>query len=108
VPPDLFYYKSLGTRDFRVEYDPSLDPSPVKKGKEVLYRYDGAGLEGTVTDPRKATDQATLDRLKKVRTHASRELTVISYTVSTLILLSEGKEASENVKERIAQVDLPS
>ena len=83
IPPD--FYKPLGTRDSRVLYDPTLDPSPVKKGKEVIYRFEGEGVEGVPADPRKATDQAATDQKKKSRSLLVRELGVMTYEVSSVL-----------------------
>ncbi|GAA5925607.1 histone methyltransferase SET1 [Sporobolomyces koalae] len=63
LPP--FFYKSLNTKDYKVLYDPSLDTNPVKKGKDVVYRWDGAKCEDRVTDPRTRTEP--LDKTKKKR-----------------------------------------
>lgn len=82
-PPDPFFYKSLGTKDFRAEYDPETDPSPLKKGKEVVYRYDGEGVEA-VEDPRRASSSQAAAKLKVVRENASKPLSVIAYAVSSL------------------------
>lgn len=80
-PLDPFFYKSLGTQDYRLEYDPETDPSSVKKGKEKIYRYDGAGVE-LVEDPRKSTSAAVVSKLQQVREKAARPLHTVSYAVS--------------------------
>ncbi|GAA5858176.1 hypothetical protein JCM1840_001072 [Sporobolomyces johnsonii] len=79
--PPPFFYKSLGTKDFRVLYDPATDPNPVKKGKEVVYRYDGEGVEDKPKDPRKTEDPAEKAKLEKRRRREPlvKELAVLSY-----------------------------
>ncbi|CEQ39531.1 SPOSA6832_01052 [Sporobolomyces salmonicolor] len=80
--PPPFFYKSLGTKDFRVLYDPATDPNPVKKGKEVVYRYDGEGVKEKPKDPRRAEDPAEKAKLEKGRRREPlvKELAVLSYT----------------------------
>ncbi|GAA5893919.1 histone methyltransferase SET1 [Sporobolomyces salmoneus] len=72
-PP--FFYKPLNTKDYRVMYDPALDQNPVKKGKEVVRRYDGEKYEGKVEDPRKNPDP----NRKKRREWLVKSLQVLSY-----------------------------
>lgn len=72
--------KPPGTRDFRVTYDPVLDPSAVKKSKELVYKYADEGTPGPVLDPRlqpkKSTDKPVRQRLNPVKT-----LNVLEYAV---------------------------
>ncbi|BGP16348.1 histone methyltransferase set1 [Rhodosporidiobolus nylandii] len=77
-----FFYKSLGAKDFKVLYDPTLDPNPIKKGKEPVKRFDGEGLMEKVTDPRKTEDPAKKAELEKRRMRGGymRELGVLSYS----------------------------
>ncbi|ORY89323.1 hypothetical protein BCR35DRAFT_300456 [Leucosporidium creatinivorum] len=75
---DPFFYKSLGTKDYKVEYDPETDPSSVKKGKEVIYRYDGAGVE-LVEDPRKSSSPAIVSKLQQVKEKAAKPLHAVTY-----------------------------
>ncbi|GAA5975940.1 hypothetical protein JCM11641_002844 [Rhodosporidiobolus odoratus] len=77
-----FFYKTLGAKDYRVMYDPALDPNPIKKGKEVIKRYDGEGVKEEVKDPRKTEDPAEKAKLekKKQRGPFMRELGVLTYS----------------------------
>ncbi|KAK4700485.1 [histone H3]-lysine4 N-trimethyltransferase SETD1, partial [Phenoliferia sp. Uapishka_3] len=83
VPPDVIArnIRPPGTEDYRVVYDPALDASPIKQGKEVVYRRNGAGLSETPTDPRKALDRAGQERqirAQKVLKYG-RRLAVLEY-----------------------------
>ncbi|GAA5908894.1 hypothetical protein JCM6882_005477 [Rhodosporidiobolus microsporus] len=78
-----FFYKPLGAKDFRVLYDPSLDPNPIKKGKEVQHRYDGEGVpDGPAKDPRKTEDPEERARLEKRRQRGPfmKQVGVITYS----------------------------
>lgn len=65
-------------------YDPSLDTNPVKKGKEVVYRWDGDKFEGKVEDPRKGgMDLGAKDKGKKKRREVFVDsLGTFTYSVS--------------------------
>ncbi|GAA6040167.1 hypothetical protein JCM8097_004160 [Rhodosporidiobolus ruineniae] len=81
LPP--FFYKTLGAKDFRVQYDPTLDPNPVKKGKEVVKRFDGEGVEKeSVRDPRKTDKPEEVARLEKRRQRGPfmQDLAVVTYS----------------------------
>ncbi|SCV72003.1 BQ2448_4697 [Microbotryum intermedium] len=72
-----FHYKPLGAKDYFVLYDPETDKS--KKGKEVLTRYDGEGLDAShVTDPRR-TDTQSIERRAKALERAKRPLRRLHY-----------------------------
>ncbi|GAA5947927.1 hypothetical protein JCM3765_007032 [Sporobolomyces pararoseus] len=75
-PP--FFYKTLGMKDYKVIYDPALDPSPVKKGKEVVRRYDGEKFDGKVEDPRKSAEAKDNTR-KKRREWYTKSLQTLNY-----------------------------
>lgn len=60
-------------------YDPSLDANPIKKGKEVVYRYDGHKCDDKVTDPRKSAD---FKNRKKRREWFTKTLGTLHYPVS--------------------------
>ncbi|GAA5982768.1 hypothetical protein JCM5350_006241 [Sporobolomyces pararoseus] len=75
-PP--FFYKTLGMKDYKVIYDPALDPNPVKKGKEVVKRYDGEKFEGKVEDPRKSAEAKDNTR-KKRREWFTKTLQTLNY-----------------------------
>ena len=64
-----------------MQYDPDTDASSVKKGKEIVYRYDGAGVE-TVEDPRKSTSAEVTTALAKARARSKLPLATFSYAVS--------------------------
>lgn len=90
VPPDPSLsrptprpHRPEGARDYKVEYDPATDPSSAKKGKEIVYRFNGEGV-GEVKDPRNATSQARKEREKALRPRieAGKRLTILSYNVS--------------------------
>lgn len=91
-PPPERLIKPAHTRDYRVMYDPATDPAPVKKGKELVYRYDGKGVD-SVVDPRNATSQSKRDREKAIKSRlvAGRNLVSVTYIVrfSFLFLLSQ-------------------
>ncbi|GAA5873999.1 hypothetical protein JCM8547_001597 [Rhodosporidiobolus lusitaniae] len=78
-----FFYKPLDAKDFRVLYDPALDPGPIKKGKEVLERFDGEGVasEG-VKDPRRSEDPVEVAKMEKRRAKGPlmRQVAVVSYS----------------------------
>lgn len=63
-------------------YDPTIDPSPVKRGKEVISRYDGEGVVEIPSDPRKATDRATLGIMNRSHVRSIKEPLAVYYTVS--------------------------
>ncbi|GAA5820126.1 hypothetical protein JCM11251_005494 [Rhodosporidiobolus azoricus] len=78
-----FFYKPLGAKDFRVLYDPTLDPNPIKKGKELQYRYDGEGVpDEPAKDPRKAESAEEKAKLEKrqARGPLMKQLGVITYS----------------------------
>lgn len=76
-PP--FFYKPLKSRDFRVTYDPALDRNPIKKGKQVVQRWDGEGVEEEPKDPRKAAGTSEAKKPKKGQ--LMRKVAVVSYNV---------------------------
>ncbi|KAK4335387.1 Histone-lysine N-methyltransferase, H3 lysine-4 specific [Rhodotorula toruloides] len=82
--PPPFFYKPLNTKDYRVLYDPALDPNPIKKGKEVVKRVDGDGLadDAGARDPRRTTDPEQLKKLEARRRKGPlmRKLGVITYS----------------------------
>lgn len=84
LAPD--HYKPRGTKDFKVIYDPSIDPSPVKRGKEVISRYDGEGVVEIPSDPRKAADRS-LGGVSKSHVRSIKEPLAVYYTVSLDFLL---------------------
>ncbi|KAM0753347.1 hypothetical protein T439DRAFT_379041 [Meredithblackwellia eburnea MCA 4105] len=73
--------RPAGARDYFVLYDPVLDKSPVKKGKELVYRYNGDGIVERPTDPRKSSSPAVVERLAKIKSRAkhARSLTSVTY-----------------------------
>ncbi|SCZ88514.1 BZ3500_MvSof-1268-A1-R1_Chr2-1g04460 [Microbotryum saponariae] len=72
-----FHYKPLGAKDYFVLYDPETDKS--KKGKEVLTRYDGEGIDAShVTDPRRE-DTESIERRAKALERAKRPLRRLHY-----------------------------
>lgn len=83
VPPDAASVRPPGTEDLRVMYDPALDAGPIKKGKEIVYRKNGAGLDDVPTDPRKATDRPTLERVARTQKFVKygRRLVKVDYAV---------------------------
>ncbi|GEM07126.1 histone-lysine N-methyltransferase SETD1 [Rhodotorula toruloides] len=82
--PPPFFYKPLGAKDYRVLYDPALDPNPIKKGKEVVKRVDGKGLaaDAGARDPRRTTDPEQLKKLEARRRKGPlmRKLGIITYS----------------------------
>ncbi|KAL8293661.1 hypothetical protein RQP46_000362 [Phenoliferia psychrophenolica] len=67
VPPLPTSFRPEGKVDLRVQYDPALDANPVKQGKAIIYRENGAGLDEVPTDPRRNTDRTTLERQARMQ-----------------------------------------
>lgn len=81
-------FKPTGTRDYRVLYDPVCDSSVVKKGKEIVYRYDGDGIaEGGVVDPRSRASTTNGGGRGKERGGSAkrRKLNRLSYNVRSFL-----------------------
>lgn len=77
IPPD--HYKPSGTKDYIIIYDRALDNEAVKSGKELVYRYDGEGIEALPTDPRKNTDRSTLEKLSRAKSRLVMEPSRLKY-----------------------------
>jgi hypothetical protein len=64
-------------------YDPTLDPNPIKKGKEVVHRFDGEGVTEAAKDPRKTEDPEKLAKIqmRMQRGPYMKNLAVVTYSV---------------------------
>lgn len=77
LPPN--WYKTKGTKDYKVVYDPLTDSGPVKKGKDLIYRYDGEGITERVVDPRL---NKSSHKSSKSRTLLVDSVALLTYAVS--------------------------
>lgn len=94
-PPPPFFYKALGKTDFMVQYSPELMPKDQRKGKEIVYRYDGQGLTETPSDPRRRPLDTKRQKLvKKINERMTAPLQTVSYHVSFNLTCSLALEPS--------------
>ena len=73
------WYKPKGTKDYKVVYDPLTDAGSIKKGKDLVYRYDGDGVQGKVVDPRTTK---SMHKSSKTRTLLVDTVALLTYSVS--------------------------
>lgn len=76
--PSAFHYKPAGKHDWKITYDPELDPSKEKRHKHPTKRTDGEGLLEQPRDPRRRGE------VRQVRRPGlMRDVRVLEFKVSS-------------------------